>query len=156
MVARHEERCSENDIFTHFLVCKERTIEPWRRGWKEAPLFQDVRPGSSFKTGDVVRKMLLGPPQNHSYECHTQTHSTCSLVAIAVPERTDNAALCIILPNDTDTKNNTETEKIIMNKAPALSSPASLNVTPTSVPEMFGKFPERKNDQMRNLCEATE
>ena len=35
-------------------------------GWQGAPLFQEIRPGAGFKTGDFVKEKLGVLPQNHS------------------------------------------------------------------------------------------
>ena len=52
MVARHEERYSEIDIFMYFL-CLQRAIERWRRGGKgHRTSGKYIRPGAGFKTGD--------------------------------------------------------------------------------------------------------
>ena len=57
MAARHEEGCYEQHaILINFLVCKALSND--YAGGARGTVIQEIRPGSGFKTGDVVKEKL--------------------------------------------------------------------------------------------------
>ena len=61
MTAQHEEGCYEKNVFPIFLVCKGlyRTMTSGRQ---RGAVFQQVRPGAGFETGDFVEENMGGLP----------------------------------------------------------------------------------------------
>ena len=60
MAARHEEGRCENSVFKYFLVC--RGLSDGDGGVARGTVFQEIRPGARFKTGDLVKENLGGLP----------------------------------------------------------------------------------------------
>ena len=58
MAARHEEGCYEKSILKQFHVCKGLSNDDV--GAARGTIFQEIRPGAGFKTGDFVKEMLGG------------------------------------------------------------------------------------------------
>ena len=57
----HEEGCYYENVLWCFLVCKERAIERCTSGWQgRGTVFEEIRPGAGFKTGDFVKEKLGG------------------------------------------------------------------------------------------------
>ena len=50
----------KNEIIIYFLVCKGRSNDDV--GGASGTVFQEIRPGSGFKTGDFVREKVWGLP----------------------------------------------------------------------------------------------
>ena len=60
MAARHEEGCYEKSICIHDLVCGGLSNDDV---WVvRDTVFQKIRPGAGFKTGDFVKEKLGGLP----------------------------------------------------------------------------------------------
>ena len=64
----------KNEIIIYFLVCKGRSNDDV--GGASGTVFQDIRPGSGFKTGDFVREKVWGLPQNDSFTVWYNTRGT--------------------------------------------------------------------------------
>ena len=60
MAARHEEGCYEKSILKHFHVCKGLSSDDV--GVARVTVFQEIRRGAGFKTGDFVEANLEGLP----------------------------------------------------------------------------------------------
>ena len=60
MAARREEGCHENHIFMCLLVCKRLSGDDF--GVARGTVFQEIRAGVGFKTGDFVQEVLEGLP----------------------------------------------------------------------------------------------
>ena len=58
MAARHEEGCYEKSILTYFHVCIGLSSDVV--GAAKGTVFQEIRPGAGFKTGDFVKEKLGG------------------------------------------------------------------------------------------------
>ena len=59
MAARHEEGCHEMHIFAYFLVLHEGLSND-DVGVARGTVFQEIRPGAGFKTGDFGKDKLGG------------------------------------------------------------------------------------------------
>ena len=65
MAALHEEGCYEENILTTFLVCKGLLLILLSNddvGAERDTVFQEIRPGAGFKTGDFVKENSGGLP----------------------------------------------------------------------------------------------
>ena len=60
MAARHKENTTENQVFTYFLACKGLSTDDV--GVSMDTVFQEIRPGAGFGTGDFVKETLGGLP----------------------------------------------------------------------------------------------
>ena len=60
MVARHEEGCFYQKVSAYFIVCKGLSSDDV--GIPRDTMFQEIRPGAGFKTGDFVQEALGGVP----------------------------------------------------------------------------------------------
>ena len=58
MAARHEEGCNEKSILKLFRVCKGLSNDDV--GAARGAVFQEIRPGAGFRTGDFVNEKLWG------------------------------------------------------------------------------------------------
>ena len=58
MAARQEERRYDTQLFVYFLVCKGLSNDGV--GVARGTVFEEIRPGASFKTGDFVNEKLGG------------------------------------------------------------------------------------------------
>ena len=56
MAARHEEDCNKKKYFLMFLACKGLSNDDV--GVARSIIFQEIRPGAGFKTGDFVEERL--------------------------------------------------------------------------------------------------
>ena len=65
MATRYVEGCHEKGIFTYFLVCGGLSNDDVRVVM--GTVFQEIRPGVGFKTGDFVKEKLGGLPYNDSF-----------------------------------------------------------------------------------------
>ena len=54
MAARHEEGCYEKNILKHFHACKGLSNDDV--GAARGTVFQEIRPGADFKTGDFAEE----------------------------------------------------------------------------------------------------
>ena len=55
MAARHEKGCYEKNILKHFHACKGLSnLSNDDVGAARGTVFQEIRPGAGFKTGDFV------------------------------------------------------------------------------------------------------
>ena len=54
MAARHEEDFYQNNVFKYFLVCKE--LSAIDIGVTMVTVYQEMRPGAGFKTGDFAKE----------------------------------------------------------------------------------------------------
>ena len=59
MAARHEKGCYENSILKTFHACKGLSNDDVRVA-RVVTVFQEIRPGAGFKTGDFVIEKLGG------------------------------------------------------------------------------------------------
>ena len=75
MAARHEEGGYEKSITEHFHACKGLSNDGV--GATRRRVFQEIRPGAGFKTGDFVTEKLVG-----GYRRTTQT--IASMIGAAV------------------------------------------------------------------------
>ena len=60
MAARHEEGCCEASVLVYFLGRKDLSNDDVRVA--RGTVFQEIRPGAGFKTGDLVKEKLGGLP----------------------------------------------------------------------------------------------
>ena len=60
MAARHEDGCYETSILKHFHACKGLSNDDV--GVTRSTVFQEIRPGAGFKTGEFVKEKLGGLP----------------------------------------------------------------------------------------------
>ena len=60
MVARHEKGCYQQNVSIYFLVCEDLFDDDV--GVSRDAIFQEIRPGAGFKTGDFVKEKLGGLP----------------------------------------------------------------------------------------------
>ena len=57
MAARHEEGCYEQNVFMCFLLFA-KDYQTMTSGSQRVIVFQEIRPGADFKTGDFVEDKL--------------------------------------------------------------------------------------------------
>ena len=63
MAARHKEGCYLRNVSVHFLLCKGLLLlSNDDVGVGRGTVFQEVRPGAGFTTGDFVKEVLGGLP----------------------------------------------------------------------------------------------
>ena len=56
MVARHVKGCYQQNVSMYFLVCEDLSNDDV--GGSRDTIFQEIRPGAGFETGDFVKEKL--------------------------------------------------------------------------------------------------